>query len=94
MANAYRTGLQREAHRAQAVLQKTLDRAIAEWNDIGDPEHAHIDLCAAQVRYAPWDTDNCTIYVVNGGHGGYCLECAAASIQQCEQKQEENVWVG
>ena len=66
VANAYRTGLQREAHRAQAVLQKTLDRAIAEWNDIGDPEHAHIDLCAAQVRYAPWDTDNCTIYVVNG----------------------------
>jgi hypothetical protein len=73
----YKTGLPREAHKAQQALQQMLDSAIKDWNESSYEQHARIGLCESQIRYVPWNTaDKCEIYVVAHGNGGFCTECA------------------
>ena len=70
--------LQREAYKACGTLQKTLDTAIRNWNDMGTSEYPQISQCASQAHYVPWNNDACEIYTVAIWHAGYCPTCFSA----------------
>ena len=77
--------LQREAADVEAMVQKTLDAAIEEWNEEATEGDLRISLCESQVRFAPWISE-CETYTVDHDNGRYCLPCAAAkaSYEQSE----------
>jgi len=69
---------QREAHKAEVALQRTLDTAVNEWNCEGDSGHPQLAVCISQTRYAPHNIDACEIYTAPAWHAGYCPACASA----------------
>jgi hypothetical protein len=69
--------LQREAFKAGAALQRTLDRDIHDWNHEDDPQHPRIVLCVGADSWKPWaNREKCDVYTTSPE--AICAPCLAS----------------